>query len=75
MIARKMTWNESKESCSNLNLTMYVPDTRIKTGNLGFGINGLWPADSFERYWLGYQEIDGEWVIKLEPVKTSYSKY
>ena len=73
-----MTWNEAKEHCSNLNLTMMVPDTRIQTANIGFAIHALWPdapADSFERYWLGYREIDGEWVIKLEPVKTSYSKY
>ena len=62
-----MTWDEAKEDCSSLNLTMYVPDTRGKTANLGFAIHRLWPdapADSFERYWLGYREIDGEWVIK-----------
>ena len=76
-----MTWNEAKEHCSNQNLTMMVPDTRIKTVNLGYAIHFHsldWQdvsPDSFERYWLGYREIDGEWVIKLEPVKTSNSQY
>ena len=81
MITWNNTWNEAKEWCSNQNLTLMAPDTQRKTVKLGYAIHFHsldWQdvaPDSFERYWLGYREIDGEWVIKLEPVKTSNSKY
>ena len=82
MNEQQMTWDAAKEYCSNLNLTMFVPDTRARTVNIGFAVNSWpppnWqdaPADSFDTYWLGYREIDGQWVIKLKPVETQNSKF
>ena len=73
MNERQLTWNAAEEYCSNLNLTMMVPDTRLKTINIGLSIYGWtpqeWqdaPANSFETYWLGYREIGDEWVNKLK---------
>ena len=63
-----MTWEEAKQFCFGINMTLIAPEYEYWTSSLWQTVN-QWPpigstssADSFQRFWTGFQEIGGEWV-------------
>ena len=68
---RSGTWEDAKQKCIDANMTMITPETEHWTKRTWSAVGHWTPqawsppdahADSFQTFWTGYREFDGEWV-------------